>query len=216
MQTAVSEHIRMNCHLPFGGPRRPSLLREGWRWIAPLFCLLAGMGIRFDPASAQDLGSSTSRTPYDSYLGSMRSVLSDLGNRKPEMPEVKSLVRTGRSFRYYMKDPYVPQAPQETEASKSGDCKAKSLWVAYKMDDRSVRYVVGKARAVSKINHAWLLWRGPNGWWVLDPTNYSSPLEATRLGQNEFVAFYSYSASGKYVHGGASKPKQTTTYADHM
>src|SRR4051812_49167842 len=90
---------------------------------------------------AQDLGKPTGSTPFDSYLGPMRSVLSSLGSNHPALPEVAGYVKTGRGFRYYMKDPLVPQTPAETESSRRGDCKAKSLWVSYKMDYRSVRFV---------------------------------------------------------------------------
>lgn len=131
---------------------------------------------------------------------------------------MKQYVRTGKSFRYYMKDPYVPQTPAETEASKSGDCKAKSLWVAWKMDDRSVRYVIGKARAVSQISHAWLMWPGPGGWFILDPTNFSSPLAANRVSRSEFTPIYSYTAGGKFAHNVATAPRPgaEAKYGDHL
>lgn len=167
---------------------------------------------------AQDLGSPISRTPYDRYLAPMHSVLGSLGNAKPSLEEVRQYVHTGRSFRYAMKDPYVPQTPAETEATKSGDCKAKSLWVAYKMNDRSVRFVIGKARAVSKISHAWLMWPGPSGWLILDPTNFNAPLDLTRIGRDEFTPIYSYSAGGTYAHTVASAPrgKAESKFGDHL
>jgi hypothetical protein len=169
-------------------------------------------------AAAQDLGKSTSSTPYDNYLGPMRATLSSLGGNRPDINSVKQYVRTGRSFRYVMKDPYVPQTPAETEAAKAGDCKAKSLRVASKMEDRSLRFVVGKARAVSGMSHAWLLWKGPNGWMILDATNFSSPIDLNRVGPNEFIPQYSYSASGKFVHAGAAAPtaRPGAKYGDHI
>jgi hypothetical protein len=169
------------------------------------------------PLLAQDLGSPTSRTPYDVYLGPMRTVLSALGNNKPSLAQVNQYVRTGKSFRYQMKDPYIPQLPAETEATKSGDCKAKSLWVASKMDDRSVRFVIGRARAVSQMSHAWLMWPGPSGWLILDPTNFSSSLEMNRLARDEFMPIYSYTAGGKYAHTVAAAPKikPSPKYGDH-
>ena len=167
---------------------------------------------------AQDLGAPTGRTPYDPHLGPMRSVLGSLGSNKPSLDEVKQYVRTGKSFRYYMKDPYVPQTPAETEATKAGDCKAKSLWVASKMDDRTVRFVIGKARAVSQISHAWLMWPGPSGWLILDPTNFSAPLDVNRVARDEFMPIYSYTAGGKYAHTVATAPKgrAEAKYGDHL
>ena len=148
----------------------------------------------------------------------MRATMSALGNNRPPKDAVREYVRTGRSFRYSMKDPYVPQTPAVTEATKSGDCKAKSLWVAYKMDDRTLRFVIGRSPANAGMSHAWLLWRGPEGWMILDATKYSRPLEVSRLGPNEFQALYSYSSSGaKYVHAGASAPRKgESKYGDHI
>lgn len=168
-------------------------------------------------APAQDLGKPTSSTPYDRYLGPVRSTMGALGTNRPEMPLVEQYVRTGRSFRYYMKDPYVPQTPAETEASHAGDCKAKSLWVAYKMDDKTLRFVVGKARAESGMNHAWLLWKNDNGWWILDATKFSTPLDLDRLGPGEFVPLYSYSDKGEFVHAAAfaRKRRPEAKYGDH-
>ena len=138
-------------------------------------------------APAQDLGRPVGSTPYDKYFGRIREILAALGSNSPSMELVNELVKTGRGFRYYMKDPYIPQTPQETDASRSGDCKAKSLWVAYKMDDHSVRFVVGRIKSVQGMSHAWLLWKGPEGWLILDATMYSRPLDVARLGPQEFT-----------------------------
>src|SRR3954462_14262170 len=168
-------------------------------------------------AMGQDLGKPTSKTPFDAYLGPMRSVLSSLGSNHPEVPQVEGYVKVGRGFRYYMKNPLVPQTPEETETSRAGDCKAKSLWVAYKMDDHTLRFIVGRAHASSGMNHAWLLWKGPSGWLILDPTLLSTPIDVSRVGPNEYTPRYSYSASGKFVHAGATsaKPHGEVKYGDH-
>ncbi len=86
------------------------------------------------------------------------------------------------------------------------------------MDDRSVRFVIGKARAVSQISHARLLWSGPAGWLILDPTNFSSPLDVKRLARDEFMPIYSYSAGGKYAHTVATAPRgrAETKYGDYL
>ena len=169
-------------------------------------------------AFAQDLGKPASSTPFDRYLGRVRTTMHDLGSNHPPMDLVEQYVRTGRNFRYYMKDPYVPQTPAETEATHAGDCKAKSLWVAYKMDDQSLRFVVGRARAESGMLHAWLLWKDTTGWWILDATKFSQPLELNRIGPQEFISYYSYSAKGEFVHPGAlarKKPAEAK-YGDHI
>lgn len=164
-------------------------------------------------AGSVDLGSPCGSTPYDPYLSPLWSVLRRLNGKKAGIDDVRSYVRTARGFRYFMNDPYVPQTPEQTESSRAGDCKAKSLWVTSKMDDSSVRFVMGKARRVSNMSHAWLLWSGPEGWLILDPTNFSSPIDPDRLSENEFIPIYSYTKGGKYTHPYASKPK--AKYGDH-
>lgn len=131
---------------------------------------------------------------------------------KADPGTVAQLVRRGRDFSYcYKKEqPFVPQTPEETESLKAGDCEAKALWLASKLNDRNVCFVVGKARLESHMSHAWLIWNGPAGWMILDATLYSSPLVPARLSPKEFIPTYSYAPSGKYSHhiaatGGAKK-----------
>ena len=80
---------------------------------------------------------------------------------------MKSAPNSGprRRFRYYFNkaEPYIPQAPEVTEARQQGDCKAKSVWLASKMDDRNARYAMGKAKPGDKMSHAWLLWSNGGG-----------------------------------------------------
>jgi hypothetical protein len=168
----------------------------------PLLVIVFGVLAFPIHAHAQlDLGSPTSRTPYDAYMGPMWTVLRQL-NGKADMETVKRYVRQGRGFHYSYnkKQPYMPQTPEETEAQQAGDCKAKSLWLASKMDDPGVRFVVGKAKLGQDLSHAWLIWNGPEGWMILDATLYSAPLSAARIRSNEFVPIYSYAPGGKYAH----------------
>jgi len=124
---------------------------------------------------------------------------------KTDLDTATKLLRQGRAFRYEFDaaQPYVPQAPEKTEATKSGDCKAKSLWLASKMNDRGVRFVIGKAKGHTS-SHAWLIWNGPEGWTILDATLYNSPLYPARLSRDQFVPVFSYSPSSRYSHAGAA------------
>jgi hypothetical protein len=167
-----------------------------------LFSILAAGRILC--AAPLDMGSPTSRTPYDAYMSPVWGVFSKLGGNQPDLASVQSYVHQGRAFRYYFNNaqPYLPQTPQQTESSRAGDCKAKSLWLAYKLDSRNVRYVIGKARLVSTISHAWLIWQSPGGWLILDATNFSQPL-------------FSYAPpSGKYVHNVGAK--SSSQFGDHL
>jgi len=183
-------------------------------FAALIVVLITGVPLR---AGGLDLGSPTSRTPYDPYLGPVWDVMKSLAGSQPDVGTVEQLVRQGKSFRYVFKkeQPYVPQSPSETEALKCGDCKAKSLWLAAKMNSRKVRYVIGKARLVSTISHAWLIWEGPEGWLILDATNYSRPLSPSRISPSEFIPTYSYSPSGKYTHAVAGAGAGAK-YGDHL
>jgi len=168
-------------------------------------------------AAALDLGAPCTRTPYDAYLGPVWEVFQRLGGDQPDRGVVEKLVQQGHAFRYYFNrdQPYKPQTPAETESSRSGDCKAKSLWLASKMGTRKVRFVIGKAKQVSNMSHAWLIWESPEGWLILDATLFSRPLNPERVSSDSFIPTYSYSSGGKYAHTmGAAQGGGK--YADHL
>lgn len=146
-------------------------------------------------------------TPYDQYMGSVMHVLRKLDGSKPSFEKVAALTRQGYGFKYSFDTPYVAPLPHITEAKRQGDCKAKSLWLASRMNDPNVRYVIGKARRTSKISHAWLMWNDGRQWWVLDPTNNPNPIPARSVGPNEYLLTYSYDKNGTYRHsrGGMSR-----------
>lgn len=173
----------------------------------------------FVPASslALDLGSPTSRTPYDSYFGPVWAVFGRLGGAQPDSALVEQLVREGKAFRYsYNKaQPFVPQTPEQTESTRSGDCKAKALWLASKLNSRNVRFVVGKTKQAGNVSHAWLIWQGPEGWLILDATLFSRPLHPDRISPNDFRPTYSYAPSGKYAHAVAAAAA-ASKYGDHL
>src|SRR6476646_6654662 len=149
-----------------------------------------------------DTGRPTSGTPYDRYLGPVRQVLGRSGSNSPTIDEVRALIRTARRFRYFYNtaEPYIPQAPEVTEARQQGDCKAKSLWLASKMLDRDVRYAMGKAKPGDKMSHAWLLWSNGGQWLFLDPTMEYDVVFADRVTGKKLVVKYSYKGSTAYLH----------------
>ncbi len=151
-------------------------------------------------AAVLDLGSTAGSTPYDPYMSPVKQVLGSLHGSAPDIKQVKALMRTSHNFRYSFTEPYVPQLPSVTATKKSGDCKAKSLWLADQLGDRNVRFVIGKATRSSKMSHAWLMWNDGARWWVLDPTNVSNPIAADRVSSNEYIPLYSYGAGHCYTH----------------
>ena len=136
-------------------------------------------------------------TPYDPYCGPVEAVMQHLNGPSPSFNTVAALVRQGYGFRYSFDAPYVAQSPQVTAAKRAGDCKAKSLWLASRMNDcDNVRYVIGKARRTSKISHAWLMWKNEGRWWILDPTNAPEPIPADAVGAGDYVVNYSWDRNG--------------------
>jgi hypothetical protein len=151
--------------------------------------------------AAVDLGTPASASPYEPYMRPVKQVLGSLGSTGTSMDRVKELMREGRGFRYSFTEPYVAQLPDTTARTRTGDCKAKSLWIADRMSDRNnTRYVIGKARRTSKISHAWIMWNDGNRWWILDPTNTSRPIAADSVSQNEYIPLYSYDSRRCYRH----------------
>lgn len=153
-------------------------------------------------AGEVDLGHPASGTPYDRYHGPVREVFSRCSESPAAVEKVRSFLRTARRFRYYFDpaNPYIPAPPQVTEATRSGDCKAKSLWLLEKMSDHSARYVVGKPVATSRLSHAWLLWPKNGVWYAADPTMESDLLLAERIVGRKLIPQYSYQGSTAYVH----------------
>ncbi|PYJ07992.1 MAG: hypothetical protein DMF06_14075 [Verrucomicrobia bacterium] len=184
---------------------------------AAIVALLASLLLGHSSSAALDLGNSTGKTPYDPYMGPVWSVFGKLGGTQPDPAQVEQWVAQGRAFRYSFSksQPYVPQSPDQTESSRSGDCKAKSLWLADKMDSKKVRFVIGKFKRGAAQSHAWLIWNGPNGWLILDATMFSRSLDPARVSSNEFIPIYSYAPGGKYTHAPAAA-KAESKYGDHL
>jgi hypothetical protein len=152
-------------------------------------------------AAPIDLGVTAGNTPYDRYMGPVKQVMAHINGTSPTMDRVRQLMTEGRNFRYSFTTPYTAAMPQVTEATRSGDCKAKSLWLASQLNDPSVRFVIGRARSSSKISHAWLMWKSEGRWFILDCTNTNVPIPADRINPNrEYIPLYSYSKQGSFRH----------------
>lgn len=154
----------------------------------------------FASKAAVDLGFPASSTPYDRYMSPVKQVLGALHEQATDMKRVQELLRVGRGFRYSFTDPYTAAAPTVTAQTRAGDCKAKSLWLVDQLGDANVRYVIGRARANSKISHAWVLWNDGRTWWILDPTNTSRPIAANSVPSTDYVPQYSWAKNGSYRH----------------
>lgn len=151
-------------------------------------------------ATPIDLGFNAGSTPYDRYMNPVKHVLTHLDGESSTLDRVRELMRQGRGFRYSFTEPYLAASPEVTAATRTGDCKAKSLWLADQLNDPNVRFVIGKARASSRISHAWLMWQHDSQWWILDCTNMREPIPADRVSSREYIPLYSYAKNGTYRH----------------
>ncbi len=153
------------------------------------------------PGTGRDLDlQPTSFTPYDAYLGPVRTVISRLNGRNATMTTACDLVREGRGFRYLVTDPYRAQPPAVTEARHAGDCKSKALWLYDQLGDPGAYYVIGKLERRSRTSHAWVYWRCGGRWWILDPTDRGTPISADSVASHRYVPYYSFSRSGTFRH----------------
>ncbi|MCX6968170.1 MAG: hypothetical protein NTZ46_10420 [Verrucomicrobia bacterium] len=148
-------------------------------------------------------------TPYDPYRAPVDAVMQKLNGPSPSFSTVAALVKQGFAFKYVFDAPYLAQTPQVTASKRSGDCKAKSLWLASRMNDaNNLRYVIGKARRTSTISHAWLMWKNEGRWWILDPTNAAEPIPADAVGSDDYIVNYSYDRTGSYCHA-TGRPRRS-------
>ncbi len=171
-----------------------------------LAAIALGFVAAFNAAAAPvDLGAIASSTPYDAYMRPVRQVLGRIHGNSASMERVRQLMLTGRNFRYTFTEPYVASLPHVTESRRAGDCKDKALWLAERMGDQNVRFVVGKARSVSNMSHAWLMWKHEGRWWILDCTNNSRPIAADTIRRDEYLPIYSWSKRGVYHHASAGE-----------
>ena len=167
----------------------------------PSLLALSGLLLSHTAAFAGiDLGTPAGDTPYDRYMSPVKQVLGTLHSQTTDLKRVQNLLTVGRNFRYSFTDPYTAALPAVTARTQTGDCKAKSLWLMDQLGDSHVRYVIGKARATSKISHAWVMWNDGNSWWILDPTNANRPIAADSTPRNEYIPLYSWAKNGSYRH----------------
>lgn len=189
-------------HLP--RLQKPRLFTFVLRAVPVILFALAGHALEAAPL-----------TPYDFYMGPVFKVLSEIGPNSPDMARVRKLMGQALGFEYRMEDPLRPLAPEETARRRSGDCKAKALWLAKEMNDGSVLYVIGKVRPDSPINHAWLQWRKDSRWYILDATNSAEPLPEDELAPGNYMPLYAYGKRGTLICriGAAGRPTRGSLLA---
>ncbi len=151
-----------------------------------------------------DLGTTAGQTPYDPYIQPVKQTLNSLEGSAPSMEKVKALMSKGRSFRYAHTEPYTAARPEVTAARKVGDCKDKALWLCDELDDKNVRFVIGKMSRSAHVRHAWVMWNDGTQWWVLDCTLNFRPIPADKVAAGDYIPLYSWSKTGTYRHSPSS------------
>lgn len=151
-------------------------------------------------ATVVDLGSSTSRTPYDRYMSPVRQTFASLSGGGTTMEKVQALMRQGRGFRYAHTEPYYPAHPDQTAARRKGDCKDKALWLIDQLQDPTARFVIGKEKRGARLSHAWVMWKHEGQWWILDCTMTSKPIPADRVSLDKYVPLYSWTKGVSFQH----------------
>ena len=146
-------------------------------------------------------------TPYDQHIEIVRNTLENLNGDNAKFSDVEKYMKEIFAFKYVFDAPYIPQPPNITLSKRAGDCKAKSVLLAYLMNDKNVIIVIGKARRNSIISHMWLMWKYKDTWWILDPTNVSEPIPMNCINPNDYVPSYLYSKTGSYVNKKAFEKK---------
>lgn len=142
----------------------------------------------------------TTFTPYDRYIGAVRTVIENAAGRAHSVAAACTYMREARAFRYSTRDPYRADPPAVTAARHEGDCKSKALWLYDQLGDPTALFVIGKVMKGAKSSHAWLYWRHDSRWWILDPTNRSAPIAADSVARDRYVPYYSFGKGGTYRH----------------
>lgn len=155
---------------------------------------------KFAAFAVVDLGTTTSNTPYDRYMTPVKQTFATINGGGVTMQKVQALMRQGRGFRYAHTEPYYPALPQQTAATRKGDCKDKALWLIDQLQDPSARFVIGKEKRGAKISHAWVMWQNEGRWWILDCTMTSRPMPADSVSMNKYVPLYSWTRGAAYQH----------------
>lgn len=158
-------------------------------------------------AGPVDHGVAVRSTPYDPFMEPVFSVLAslDTDGADPDLKRVRELMKICYRFEYVFRTPFIAASPHVTETKKSGDCKDKALWLIEKLNDDSVRFVIGKSKAFVNVSHAWVMWNDGTKWWILDATLRSKPVRADRIRRGEYIPQYSFGRDGAREHEGASK-----------
>lgn len=139
-------------------------------------------------------------TPYDAQMSRISRVMQagTSAAQTLQLDQVNQWMRGLKRIPYQYTSTW--KTPEELQATRSGDCKAKALSLYYLMKSKgatNVMFVIGRRTGSSQGTHAWLLWETQGKVWLLDPTDESSAVESSGFGTDEYVPHYAYNGASK-------------------
>ncbi len=161
---------------------------------------IAALALTLSIAPASPGLTRVTSTPYEPHVQRVRITLASLPEKRATLAEVERLTRIGYGFRYRRSHPYIPRPADEVELTGYGDCKDKALWLATRLGDDSVRFVIGKLSRGARESHAWLEWQSGGVTWILDPTIRSIPRQKRTFSENEYIPLWSYTKDAAWRH----------------
>ena len=171
-------------------------MKHGFSTIRILLAALVGVALTSctvsNPTVGTQLGSPTSRTPYDRRYERVRLYLREVRAKITYTPE--------------QKDRDYWQLPEETESLGTGDCEDLAIWLYVKMKRAGlerVRLCIGKHTADASQMHAWVLWLDGTDLYILDPSVTEKPLRQKDAEKGSYIPYYSYDGDRKWRHKAA-------------
>lgn len=146
-----------------------------------------------------DLGIKSEITVYDQYLDKVKNELKKCDQNISFNKAARTLAE-GQKFNYLLKDCYVPVSPNVVNKTKTGDCKDRALWILWKTRDKNMRFVIGKYHLNNQINHAWVLWKYKNNYYIIDATRGGEILLVKNIDKSFYEPLYSYGVDGSFIH----------------
>ena len=165
-------------------------------------------GLVFDVSSQSLDRYEVPASPYDSYMGAFKTVAArGSADRQITIDEVSHWTEEASSIRYEHLSAYEWKSPAEVDATGTGDCKDKALWLYAKLTEagaRDLEIVVGKKNSRSNEYHAWLYLTLGGRSYLLDPTYSGSVADLSEFRDDEYLPAYSYTASKVFAYRSAA------------
>jgi predicted transglutaminase-like cysteine proteinase len=178
------------------------------------FLIIPSQGETFN-----EVGSQTSRTPYDgkyrkvqTYLASTRKMNNQAGSPSfcRQQSRIQRYLNRVRHFRF-QEEPVLTsgkhedhwQLPEETENLGSGDCEDLAIWLYCHLLDEgftNIRFTLGLAGSQQKAMHAWITWYERGKAYIIDPSRRGGIYGVDRCGSITYQPCYSYYFERKWHH----------------